>query len=210
MIRVPGNDILAGTRGHGRRRSDRCAESLHDRTPVGLLLITYLYHIDRTVNAELLRRIAERTAPLTGTGFRRQIGNSLFLRIIGLCDSGIQFMAAGGRNRFILEIDMGRSPKGLFQFVGSHERSAPVGSILLADRFGDRNPFVRLVEFLVGTGLTEDGIEVFRFKGLMGCRIQERKRLVGHNRLDVEEMGRDFALRKQVLFLSHGVYLLSV
>ena len=34
--------------------------------------------------------------------------------------------------------------------------------------------------------------------------MQERQGLVGHDRLDIEVMGRDLALREHVLFLFHN------
>ena len=98
-------------------------------------------------------------------------------------------MASGRGNTFILEIDVSRSPKSLFKFVGPYQRSAAIGRVLLPHFFGNRNPFVRLVEFLVGTLLTEDRIKVFRLQRLPGTWMKERQRLVGHDSLDVEEMG---------------------
>ena len=205
VIGIHGEDILAGTGGHGRGRRDGGTESLHDAPAVGLLVVAHLHHIYGAVQAELLGRIAEGTAPLAGTGLGGDVGDSLLLGVIGLGQGGIQLVAAGGRNGLVLEIDVGRGAEGLLQFIGTHERGAAVGRVLLADGLRDGNPLVRLVELLAGALLHEDGIQVLGFQGLLGGRVQERQGLVGHDRLDVEEMGRNLGLRKQILFLSHGV-----
>ena len=205
VVGVAGDDVLAGTGAHGRGGRNGGTEGLHDGTAERLLLVADLYHIYGAVNAELLGGIAERTAPLAGTGFGGKVGDSLLLGVVGLGNGGVQLVAAGGRYTFVLEIDVRRGSQSGLQFIGPHQRGAAVGGILLADRLRDGNPFVGLVEFLIGTGLTEDGIEIFGLQRLLGGGVQERQRLVGHDGLDVEIMGRNLGLRKQVLFLFHDV-----
>ena len=208
VVRIPGDDVLAGAGGHGRGRGDGRAEGLHDGTAVRLLLIAHLDHIDGAVDAELLGRVGERAAPLAGAGLGGEVRDALLLGVVGLGDGGVQLVAAGRGHGLVLEVDVGRGAEGLLQLIGAHERGAAVGGVLLADGLGDGDPFVRLVEFLVGAGLAEDRIQVFGLQGLLGGRVQERQRLVGHDRLDVEEVGRDLALREHVLFLFHGVCVL--
>ena len=203
VVGVAGDDVLTGTGTHGRGRRDGGAEGLHDGAAERLLLIAHLDHIDSAVYAEFLGGIAEGTAPLAGTGFSGEVGNALLLGIIGLGDGAVELMAAGGAHGFVLEVDVSGGAQGGFQFIGSHQRGAAVGGVLLAYFFGDGDPFVGLVQFLVGAGLAEDGIQVFGFEGLPGGRVQERQRLVGHDGLDVKVVGRDLTVREDVLFLFH-------
>ena len=128
---------------------------------------------------------------MTGTGLRGDVGDSLLLGVICLGKGGIQLVASGGRYALILEIDMGRGAKGLLKFVSPHERSTAVSGILLTHFFGDRDPLVGLVEFLVGALLTEDRIKVLRAQRLTCSGMKERQGLVGHDCLDVEKMRRN-------------------
>ena len=210
VVGVPGNDVLSGAGGHGRGRGDGSPEGLHDRAAVGLLLIADLDHVDGAVDAELLGGVGQRTAPLAGAGLGGQVRDALLLGIVGLGDGGVELVAAGRRDTLILEIDMRRGSEGLFELIGTHERGATIGGILLADGFRDGDPFVGLVQFLIGAGLAEDGVEVFGFERLLGAGMQERHGLVGHDRLDVEEMGRNLGLREQEFFLSHLLSVLRV
>ena len=100
--------------------------------------------------------------------------------------------------------------KGFLKFVSAHKRGAAVRCVLLAYGLRDGDPLVRLVQLLVCAGLAEDWVEVFGFQRLLGAGMQEGQRLVGHDGLDVKEMGGDFALREHEFFLFHGSFVLSV
>ena len=97
-------------------------------------------------------------------------------------------MAAGRRDALVLEIDVGGSSESLLKLIGPHERSAAVGGVLLAHFLRDGDPLVRLVEFLVGALLAEDGIKILGLERLPGAGMKEREGLVGHDGLDVEKM----------------------
>ena len=204
VVGILGKDILAGTGAHGRGGSDGGTEGLHDGTAVGLLVVAHFHHVYGAVQAELLGGIAEGAAPLAGAGFGGDVGDAFFLGIVGLCQGRIELVAAGGAHALILEIDVGGGAQGFFQLVGTHQRGATVGRILLAYRLRDGNPLIGLVQFLTGALFHKHRVEVFGLQGLLGGGVQERKRLVGHHRLDVEVMGGDFALGEDVLFLSHN------
>ena len=114
-------------------------------------------------------------------------------------------MAAGRAHALILEIDVRGRTERFFQVIRAHERRAAVHGVLLADRFGDGDPFVGLVEFLLRTFFAEDRVEVFDLERLFRSGIEDREGFVGHHGLHVEVVGRDFALREQEFFLFHGV-----
>ena len=105
---------------------------------------------------------------------------------------------------------MSGSAESLFQLVCAHQRSTAVCSILLTHFFRDGNPYIGLVEFLVGAGLAEDGIQVFWLERLAGGRIQERQGLVGHHCLDVEVMGGNLGFREHEFFLFHSTWYFVV
>ena len=208
VVGIHRQDILAGTGGHRRGRGDRRAESLHDGTAVRLLVVTGLDHIHRALDAELLGRIGKGAAPLAGSGLRGDIGDTLLLGVIGLRQGGIQLVRTRRGDTLVLEIDVGRRAESRLELIGTHQRRAAVGRILLADRLRNGNPFVDGIELLLGTLLAEDRVEVFRLECLPGAGMEDGLGLVGHNRLDVEPCLRDLAVRENEFFLFHDTVVL--
>ena len=209
VIGIHRQDILAGAGGHRRGRRDRRAECLHDGAAVRLLVVAGLDHIHRALDAELLGRIGKGAAPLAGSGLRGDIGDTLLLGVIGLRQGGIQFVRTRGGDTLVLEIDVGRGAEGRLELIGTHQRRAAVGRILLADRLRNGNPFVDGIELLLGTLFAEDGVEVFRLERLPGAGMEDGLGLVGHNRLDVEPCLRDLAVRENEFFLFHDTVVLK-
>ena len=203
VVGVDGQDVLSGPGGHGRGRGDRRPEGLHDAAAVGLLVEADLDHVDGALDAEFLRGVGKGPAPLASAGLRGDVGDALLLGIPGLCEGGVELVGTGGGNALVLEIDVGGGAERFFQFIGTHERGATVGGILLADGLRDRDPFVGHVEFLVGAGLAEDRVQVFRLHRLAGRGVEDRQGLVGHDGLHVEEMSGDLALGEHEFFLFH-------
>ena len=210
VIGVGREDVLSGTGTHRRGRRYGGAKSLHNGAAERLLLIAYLYHIHGAVYAELHGGIAERTAPLASSGFSGEVGDALFLGIVCLGDGRVEFVASGRAHALVLEVDVCRGAQGCFQLICSYQRGTAVCGILLTYGFRDGDPLVCLVQFLVGAGLAEDGIEVLGLQRLLCCRVKERQRLVGHDCLDVEIVRRNLRFRKHVLFLSHNYYYYKV
>ena len=204
VVRVDGQQVFAGPRGHGGRSGNGRPEGLHDAPAVRFLLIADLHHINGAVNAELLGCIRKGTAPLPCTRLRRNIGNTLFFSIIGLGQRRIELVRTGGAYAFVLEIDVRRGAERCFQLISTHQRCAAVGGILLPYLLRNGDPLIRLVQLLVRAGLAEDGIKIFRLERLTRGGMQERKRLVGHHSLNVEIMGGNLGFRQQVLFLFHN------
>ena len=85
-----------------RARHAVCAISLHERAPVGLLVIGDLDHVDLDFEAEQRAGEGERRAPLSRAGFGRKPGDALLLVIESLGDRGVRLVAAGGAHALIL------------------------------------------------------------------------------------------------------------
>ena len=205
MIRSLGQDVLAGTGGHGRRRSDLCTEGLHDAAAIWLLVVADFYLIYRCFETEYLGGIREGSTPLTGTCFGRDIAHAFFLAIISLGDGRVQLVRADGAYTFVLEVDVCRSAQCLFQSVGTHQWSGTPILVIFAYGFGNFNPGILHVEFLMTQFLGKDRVEVFRLQGFLGFRVQWRHRLVFHIRLYVIPESWNFVLwqDKSFLFCAH-------
>lgn len=84
VIRINREDVLAGTRAHGRRRCHVRPEGLHDGTPVWLLLEADLDHVDGALEAVHLGRERKGAAPLSRSGLGGDVGHALLFAEIGL------------------------------------------------------------------------------------------------------------------------------
>ena len=94
MVRVGGDDILAGARTHRGRTRYSGAERAHNTAAVRFLLHGYLHLIHRALEAEGLRCITERSAPLTGSGLCGYVRHALLLAVVALRDGGVQLMGS--------------------------------------------------------------------------------------------------------------------
>ena len=113
-------------------------------------------------------------------------------------------MTAGRAYALVLEINMRRRAKCGLELVGAYERCAAICCVLLPDFFRNRNPYVCLVKLLVCTRLAEDGVQILALERLLGGRVEEGQGLVGHDSLNVEEMGGNLRFRKHEFFLFHN------
>ena len=191
MVRMLGEYFASGFGRHRRRGGHLRAESLHDRAPVGFLLVTDLDHVDGQFQPERLGGVRQGGSPLAGAGLGRDVRDALPLAVIGLSEGRVQLVRADGTDALVLEIDVRRGAERLFQSVGPDQRRAAVVFVLLADFVGDIDPRVGLVHLLIGQRLGENGIEIRGFQRLFRCGIQRRHRLVGHVGHDVVPPGRN-------------------
>ena len=142
-------DLTSGFRTHTRGGNNLCSESLHDRTTVGLLVVTNLYHINGKFKSELTAGIRQSRSPLSGSCFGGYVCNTFVFAVPSLGKSGIKFVRANGTYAFVLEIYVCRRIKSLFESVSSYKRCASVAFVLLSNLIGNGNPRIRLVKFLL-------------------------------------------------------------
>ena len=94
-------------------------------------------------------------------------------------------MAAGGVVAFELIIDLGRGLQLLLQTVGAHQRRGPVHAVEAQDLLGDGVLPGGVVQLLLDQLVAEHAGELGGSHGLMGARVQERRRLFLHVGPDV-------------------------
>ena len=155
MPRLPGESGCAARiarpefRLLARARHAFRAVGLHERPPVGLLIVGDPDHVDLDFQAEQRAGEGERGAPLPGAGLGRKLGYALFLIVERLGDRGVRLVAAGGahalvfvenaraRSERLLEppraIERRRTPQAIDVAHGRGNFDLPLGADLLAD-----------------------------------------------------------------------------
>ena len=206
--------LAAHIRGVTWGRSDLCTVSPHHFAAERLLLIGALYHIHLTVKSEELASHAQGRAPLAGTGLGRHALESLLLRVICLCDGGVELMAAGGVVAFELVVDFRRGAESLLKEICPHQWRRTVHLVEGEHLVRDVYPLGVIVQFLLYQLLAEDRFEVFCLERLACARVEKRGGLVFHVRADVVPLGRNFILLKvdfvRNLFVHLSVHFSSV
>ena len=184
-VGIGGEDVLAGTRTHGRARRHLSAVGLHHAATVRLLLVAYFDHVYGQFDAELPAGICKGGTPLTGAGLCGDVRHALVLAIPSLCQGRIELVRTNRADAFVLEIYVRGRVERLLKGVGTYQRRTTPFLILLSYLVGNRNPFVCLIEFLIGACLIEDRVEILGLERLAGLRGQERLRLCFHIGLNV-------------------------
>ena len=70
----------------------RSAEGLHQRAPVGLLVIADAHHVDLAIEAEKRAGHGQRRAPLAGSGLGGEVLGAILFVVVGLRQGGIQLV----------------------------------------------------------------------------------------------------------------------
>ena len=185
IIRMCRQDVSPGTGTHTRRCNHLCSECLHDRTTVRFLMVADFHHIDSQFQTERLGCVGEGCAPLTGTCLSRNIRYAFLLAIISLRQSGVQFVRTDRADTFVLEIDMRWRIQCFFQTVGTDERCRTPNLIHVANFFGNFNPRISRIHFLLGSPFREQRVQVFFFQRLLRLGVKHGHRFVLHIRHDV-------------------------
>ena len=185
-------DLAADLRRVGRGGDDGRSVGAHDFPAEGLLLIGDLDHVDLAVEAEVGTGHGEGRAPLAGTGLGRDAFQALVLRVVGLCNGGVQLVGAGGVVAFELVVDLRRGLELFFQAVGADEGRRAIHLVEVADLVRDRDVPVLIVQFLGDEFVAEHGGQLFCRHGLHGAGVQERRRFVFHIGADVVPCLREF------------------
>ena len=135
-------------------------------------------------------RLGEGRAPLAGAGLGGDGGQSLLGRVVGLGQSGVQLVGAGGVVALELVEDLGRGAERLLEVVGTAERGGTIDLVHLADALGDIEEGSLVVELLLAELFCEDRGDM----GDLGFDAVGEKHaagLVRHVRTHVIPLGRD-------------------
>ncbi len=112
------------------------AVRLHHHTPVWLLLVRDLDHVDFEIQPEEVAGQRKGRAPLSGSGLGSECLGASCLVEEGLRDGCVGFVTAGRRNALVLVVNMRRSAKCFFQPAGAQQRRRPVQFIDLTHFIG--------------------------------------------------------------------------
>ena len=202
-IRVVGEDAATGVGHVGGRRVHGRAPRLHHRPAIGFLLVRHLDHVDRDLEAEQRAGKGERRAPLSGSRLGGQPLHALFGVVVGLGYGGVGLVRTGGRDSFVLVVDVRRRVQRLLEAIGAIDRAWPPDAINLSHLVRDLDPrFGR--HLLRDDRLREDRREVGGTHRLQGLGVEIRRRRCRHVRQDVVPALRDIVLVEQDL-LGHGL-----
>ena len=189
--RFPGIGLIA------RARDAFRAIGLHQRPPVGLLIVGDLDHVDLDFEPEQRASEGERGAPLPRPGFGRKLGDALFLIVKSLGHRGIGLVAPGGTDAFIFVEDAGRRSERLLEPPGAIERRRAPQTVDIANRRRDFDlPFG--AHLLADKRHRKERREIAWADRLASSRVQHRRRRrrqVGDN---VVPGVRNLALAQQI------------
>jgi len=119
----------------------------HHHAAVGLAVKAYFDHVYFAFHVEEFTGNRKCDAPLTGAGLGGNTLDTLFLVVIGLRNSCIQFMAAGRAGTFVFIIDSGRRIQFLFQLIGAMQNGRTVRPVIVLYFIGNFDIALR-AEFL--------------------------------------------------------------
>ncbi len=180
MPRLPGEsgcgfqDRPAGIGFVARARDAFRAIGLHQRPPVGLLVVGDLDHVDFDFEAEQRAGEGERRAPLSRARLGRELRHALFLVVEGLGDGGVGFVAAGGADALVFVENARARAERLLEPPGAVERRRAPHPIDVADRLRDLDvPFA--AHFLADQRHRKEGREIVRPDRLARSRVQHRR-----------------------------------
>ena len=112
-----------------RRRNNRSAIGMHNRLAVRFLLVAGVDHEDRQVESEVFASDGQSRTPLTGASLGGHVLDTLFLIVIGLRNSRVQFVRTHRADTFILEVNLRGCIQGFFQTAGAYQRCRTVNTI---------------------------------------------------------------------------------
>ena len=119
---------------HGR------APRFHHCPPIRLLLVRHLDHVDGDLEPEQRARKRQRRAPLAGPGLRGQPLHALFGVVVGLRHRRVGLVRTGGRDSFVLEVDVRRCVERLLEAIGPIDRAWPPHAVNLSHLVRDLDP----------------------------------------------------------------------
>ena len=175
---------------------------VHQQLAVRFLLVADLDHEDFQVEAEVLAGQRDGRTPLSAARFGRQVLDALFGVVVGLRQGRVGLVRAGGRDAFVLEIDLRRRVERPFQRIGPHERRTAPDAVEVAHLVGDVDEaFGR--ELLPYEFFGEDAVHLFGRHGTAGAGIERRQRFLRHVGHDVVPLDGDHLIGQQDFFRFH-------
>ena len=174
-IRVRLEDRLAGIGLVARARDAFRAIGLHQRPPVGLLVVGDLDHVDLDLEAEQRAGEGERRAPLPRAGLGRELRDAFLLVVEGLGHGGVGLVAAGGADALVFVEDARGRSERLLQPPSAIKRRRAPHAIDVADRLRDLDlPFA--AHFLADERHRKQRAKIVRPDRLTRARMQHRGR----------------------------------
>ena len=164
VVWVGGKNFAACLGGVRGARYNVRAECANDRLTERLLLVRAFHHIHRQRQMKIGARLGKCRAPLPRARFGGERGQALFFGIIGLCNRGIQLVAARGVVALEFVIDFGGCAEFFFEVVRANQRRGTVNFIHFLHFFGNVDIPRGVVHFLMCQFLTEYGVQI-RFCG---------------------------------------------
>ena len=123
--RMLGQNRPARLRLVARAGGHRCSEGLHQRAPIGLLVVAHAHHVDLAFQAEERARHGQRRAPLPRARLRRQALGAFLLVVVGLRHRGVRLVRAGRAHAFVLVVNLRRRIQRLLQPARAKQRRRP-------------------------------------------------------------------------------------
>ena len=151
MIRVAGDNVLAGTGTHGRRAFHVRPEGAHDARAIRLLLHRDFHLVDGALQSVELSGVGQRGTPLPGSCLCGHVGVSLLFAVVALRQGGIDFVGSQRVGGLVLEIDVCGRVQCLLQPIGSYQGCGTIVGILVTYFLGDVYPGMLGVQLLYGT-----------------------------------------------------------
>lgn len=146
------------------------------------------------MDSEVCASLGQRGPPLTGPSFGCKGRQALLLRVICLCDGGVELVASGSVSAFEFKINLCRRFQMLFQRIRAAERGGAVRPVNFLNRFGNIKIGCGAVHFLLRQFLTENGIKLCCADRLEGGGIQQRVGLGFHIRPKIVPLLRHLLL----------------
>ena len=174
-IRMRLEDRLAGVGLVARACDAFRAVGLHQRSPVGLLIVGDPDHVDFDFEAEQRAGEGERRAPLPRAGLGRELGHALFLVVKSLRHGGVGLVTAGRADALVFVEDAGGRSERLLEPPGAIERRWTPHAVDVAHRRRD-------LDMPLGAHLLPDQRhrkerrEIVRADRLSGPWVQHRRR----------------------------------
>ena len=187
--------VVGERRGTGDARR---AVGLHQRPPVGLLVVRHAHHEDLHLDAEERAGKRERRAPLAGAGLGGDLADAGFAVVERLGHRRVRLVTAGRTDALVLVVDARRRLQGLLEAAGAEQRRRTPLAVHVAHRPGNLDLALGR-DLLLDQRHREQRREIVRAERLQRARMQgrrARRRQVGG---EVVPGGRQPGLVEQVL-----------
>ena len=194
--------LLARAGGH------RCAEGLHQRAAIGLLVVAHAHHVDLAVQAEERAGHGQRRAPLPGAGLGGQVLGAFLLVVIGLRHGGVQLVRAGRAHALVLVVNVRRRIQRLLQAARAKQRRGPPLRIDLP-HFAGNLDLPLGADFLQDQAHGKQRRQVVGADGFQRAGVQRRRHRLGQIGGNVVPGMGNAVLRQVVLDGFHAQHSIS-